>query len=163
MSRNWKKSDPYEVLRQAAEQLKGSEKEQEGKREKKEVKEIKTKKKSGSEKRQQTKIIGFRALPEEVAQVEEAAQKAGVSKSEYVRQKILGGSKIRAARRPTVEAATLGKLLAELGKIGSNLNQIAHRANMGQGINSAELNAALTELRAIGRAIIEATGRTVKE
>lgn len=86
---------------------------------------------SGSEKRQRTAAILVRLTPEERAAAEEAASRAGLSLASFARGQMLGGRPPRAARRPPVEKAQLALILAQLGKIGSNLNQIARASNMG--------------------------------
>ena len=122
-------------------------------------KETAPKKKSGSEKRQRQPHIDFRVTAEEKKEIEAKAEKAGVTTGDFCRAQCLGVSKVRSARRPTVEAATLSRLLAELGKIGSNLNQIAHKLNQGGWTSAAEVNRALRELQDVAKIIIEATGR----
>lgn len=63
----------------------------------------KKKKSSGSEKRQRTPIIGFRVSDSERAELEEAAERAGLTLGSYVRQRVLTAPKTRAVRRPPIE------------------------------------------------------------
>ena len=89
------------------------------------------KRRGGSEKRQRTAAILVRLTPEERAAAEDAASRAGLSLASFARGQMLGGKPPRAAKRPPVEKAQLALILAQLGKIGSNLNQIARASNMG--------------------------------
>jgi hypothetical protein len=70
-----------------------------------------TKKRSGSEKRKRAPILGFRATDEQPAQIEAAAQKAGLTVGLYVRSRALAKPTTRAVRRPPVETAQLTLLL----------------------------------------------------
>ena len=57
--------------------------------------------------------------------------------------------KTRSTRRPNIAVQEVAKLTAQLGKVGSNLNQIAKAANLGRtlsGMLEVELMA-LQELR----------------
>ena len=65
----------------------------------------------------------------------------------------------RAAHRPPVEKEILGRLLGELGKIGSNMNQLAHHANRGKGVEIGIFADLAAELRATNRAILETLGK----
>jgi len=69
--------------------------------------------------------------PAEFAQLEAAAERAGMTIGGYMRHQCLGNAGPRAARRPPSSAPELAQLLAQLGKCGSNLNQIARALNSG--------------------------------
>ena len=62
----------------------------------------------------------------EFAELEEAASRAGLTRASYQRVQSLATPKTRSTRRAPIERETLAKVLGQLGKIGSNLNQIAH-------------------------------------
>jgi hypothetical protein len=67
--------------------------------------------------------LEIRLHPDEKIQLEEAAQVAGLNVSDFIRREIL---KRKPRRKPvTPERAALIRGLAELGKIGSNVNQVA--------------------------------------
>ncbi len=72
---------------------------------------------------------------------------------------VLGAPTLRQVRRPPVERRELARLLGEIGHVGANLNQIAHAANRGDGINAAGLAVALAGLAALRVAILTALGR----
>jgi hypothetical protein len=87
---------------------------------------------SGSQKRQRVQLAGMACTPAERAQLDAAAERAGMTVSAFMRQQCLGTAGPRAVRRPPVERAALAQLLAQLGKCGSNLNQIARALNRGR-------------------------------
>lgn len=118
-------------------------------------------KKKRSEKRERQEAIRLRVNEAEKADIQARAEKAGLSVSGYLRTLAFGldTPQPRAAKRPPVEKATLAKLLGEFGKIGSNLNQIAHRLNQGRDLEPAFLSEICAELRETNRALLEALGR----
>lgn len=75
--------------------------------------------------------LSIRLTTEEKQQLEEAAERLGVSQAGYVKSAALGQPIPRASRRPNVVAADLRQLLGLLGKLGSNANQIARLCNNG--------------------------------
>ena len=76
-----------------------------------------------------------------------ASKDAGLSISEYIRRQVMKG-KVIAKYEIVADVPELKKLVAEFGKIGSNLNQIARHFNQG-GIHSQEMR------QAIGRCLAE--------
>ena len=115
---------------------------------------------SGSETRDKSKVIPSRYSPEEWEQVNEAASRAGLTRSSYQRiQTLQTAPKTRSTRRAPIERETLAKVLGQLGKIGSNLNQIARSINRGRNTyDEGEIFAAVAELRALLPAIYGALG-----
>ncbi len=68
----------------------------------------------------------LRISAEEKAQIEQKARKAGITTSEFIRRSALG------RRMPSYGDTTLlQEYSMQLGKIGSNLNQIAKYVNQG--------------------------------
>lgn len=68
----------------------------------------------------------LRISAEEKAQIEQKARKAGITTSEFIRRSALG------RRLPSYGDTTLlQEYSMQLGKIGSNLNQIAKNVNQG--------------------------------
>ena len=55
----------------------------------------------------------------------------GLSQSEFIRQAIFT-AKVNVTVQPVFQSDTLDEIAAQYGKIGSNLNQIAHYLNGGQ-------------------------------
>lgn len=118
---------------------------------------------SGSDKRQRTKQCLVRLTSEEHAEIVRKADKAGIATAAFLRATALGDAGPRAKRRPPADYQTLRRVLGELGRIGNNLNQIAHRLNMNQSIHLPELRDALKAYLAIRNAIFEALGMALTE
>jgi hypothetical protein len=73
-----------------------------------------------------TKVIPpIRCTQDERAAIKKAAQQAGLSVGAFLRALALGDAGPRAVRRPPVERVELARLLGWLGKLGSNVNQLA--------------------------------------
>ena len=96
-----------------------------------------------SETRQRKSVIGVRLTEEERERLIAAAEAEGVSIGAFIRARTLGNSGSRSRRRPPADRAELVKILAELGKIGSNVNQIARRINSGDRVGGQVLDEAL--------------------
>lgn len=81
---------------------------------------------------------------------EQLRGKSGLSQSDFVRAKTLGGRKIKAKYDRELLLETLG----QLGKIGSNLNQIAKANNKGL---KAEIPSGLADqIDQVGQQILKA-------
>lgn len=116
--------------------------------------------KSGTERRQRTKLLQIRLTPDELAEIEAQANRAELTPASFARSVLLSAPAPRARRRPSIEAETLGRLLGDLGKVGSNLNQIAHHLNAGRTeVSPAALAAALSDVADLRAAIMTAMGR----
>ena len=88
-----------------------------------------------SEAKTKSRQVNIRLSDEEMARVLHAAENAGLSISAYVR-KLAVGQKVK----PMVIDREQGKqLIAALGKIGGNINQIAKVANQGGGVDAGAL------------------------
>lgn len=114
---------------------------------------------SGSQKRQYNCRPSMVCNDEEYAFLEAAAEKAGMSLSAYLRHQCFGTPGPRAVRRPPIERTVLAQLLANIGKCGSNINQIARALNSGEA-PPANLDEALAEVRAVAQDVIRALGRS---
>jgi hypothetical protein len=91
-------------------------------------------------------------------QADVAAERAGVSLNAFVRLRMFGTAGPRAQRKPGEATKRLAQILGQMGKRGSNLNQIAHRLNMDELPALGELGAAIAEHRATCAAIMRALG-----
>lgn len=118
--------------------------------------------KKPSEQRQKHGIANFRVTPEEYRQIEANATHEGLTPSSYMRSRALAAPTTRAMRRPVVERVILSRLVAELGRSGSNLNQIARAMNSGETVIIDQIQSALAEHRQILAAVIETLGRKSK-
>ena len=112
----------------------------------------------GTERRKKTVSVTSRYDAEEFAELEAAASRAGLTRASYQRVQSLSKPKTRSTRRPPVERELLARALAQLGKIGSNLNQIARATNMGKD-EREQLQDSLAALYEPARLIREALGR----
>lgn len=113
---------------------------------------------SGSETRRRTKIYSLRLDPAEQERATAIRDHAGLPLSALIRRALFETPLPRAARRPTVNHKAVAQLLAELGKIGSNLNQLAKHANAGR-YQADSIELALRDLMELRTACMEALGR----
>ena len=118
-----------------------------------------SRKRSGSENRARGNIVAFRVSEEERAELEQAAELAGLTLGSYVRQRVLTAPKTRAVRRPPIEQKLLAQLLGQLGRVGGNIHQIVKHMNFGSGVMHHELRPALASFEAAAAAILQAMGR----
>lgn len=115
---------------------------------------------SGSEKRVRSRHVTIRLSVTEREALDDAADRVGLTPGSYARNMLFGAASPRQVRRPPVERRELARLLGELGKIGSNVNQLARASNSGTPIDGAEIEFALEGLAALRGEIMRALGRT---
>jgi Bacterial mobilisation protein (MobC) len=115
---------------------------------------------SKSTKRLRNKIIPVRVNEKEGAAITALAEKLGISPGAIVRQTLLNVVPGRGTRRRSVDTKLLGQVLAEMGKIGSNINQIAYHLNAGRPGDRIEgrIDDALRELLEWRTAVMQAIG-----
>lgn len=113
---------------------------------------------SGSEKRKRQQRFTARFTGDEAATIRIMADTAGITVSALIRHAVLRIKPPRVARRPTVNHKAVTKLLGQLGKIGSNLNQLAKHANVGKYRNPS-IELALRDLAQMRSACLQALGR----
>ena len=107
-----------------------------------------------------TSFISVRCTAKERGTIDEAARAAGLSIGAYLRVLALGKAGPRAVRRPPVERKELARLLGHLGKVGSNINQLAHAFNQkGRVPVLAELDGIRAYIKEMRDALIAALGR----
>lgn len=115
---------------------------------------------SKSTKRRRNVLLQSWLTQAEAVTVRRKADAAGVSVSEFMRTAVFR------YRLPPTKANThaLSKLCAEIGKIGSNLNQIAYHLNAGRPGDRIEgtLDDALRELLEWRTAVMQALGHERK-
>lgn len=108
----------------------------------------------------QGQVIRFRATDDEAAALVTKAGKAALSLSAYVRARVIEKPQGRATpprrRKGGADVEALARVLAQLGKVGGNLNQIAHHMNAGGSITAKEVRAELDELRQLRAALMGA-------
>ena len=114
-----------------------------------------------------SRVVKTRMTEEEYAEFAERLSAYNMSQAEFIRQAITG-----AAIRPIITVspvndellAAVGKLTAEYGRIGGNLNQIARCLNeYGAPYNalSQEVRAATAELAALKFEVLQKVGEAV--
>jgi hypothetical protein len=117
---------------------------------------------SGSETRQAIHRVTVRFTPEAFDQVTAAAKRAGFeSVGEFLRVRAIGPGKGKpSVRLPQIDRLALVQALAEMGRVGSNVNQIARAVNSGGDLPQAaplrDIQADLAETLA---AVRKALGR----
>jgi hypothetical protein len=82
-----------------------------------------------SETRQRQKQVKLRLLDEEFNAISAKASASGMSAAAYARAAMLGDEGPRAQRRLPIDAQLARQVLAQLGKYGNNMNQIAYGLN----------------------------------
>lgn len=92
-----------------------------------------------------SKILGTRLTDAEFHDLKSAARACGITPAELVRCSILGIKVEPKALVPQVNAMTY----AALGKVGSNINQLAARVNSGKDNHTNEIQKALSQLAGI--------------
>ena len=114
-----------------------------------------------------SRIVKTRMTEEEYAEFAQRLSAYNMSQAEFIRQAIA-----RVTIRPIVTVSpvndellsAVGKLIAEYGKIGGNLNQIARALNeYGTPYNtlSVEVRAAISDLAALKFEVLEKVGEAV--
>jgi hypothetical protein len=105
-------------------------------------------------------FIAVRCTAQERATIKESAAKSGLAVGAYLRATALGSPGPRAVRRPPVERKELARLLGHLGKVGSNINQLAYAFNSTRRIPGlAELEAVRQQVGEMRDALMKALGR----
>src|SRR5437868_11007043 len=105
------------------------------------------------------RFIGVRCTPEEYARINDAASKSGDSVGAFLRRVALGDPGVRAIRRPPIERRELARFLGWLGKLGSNVNQIAHAYNRDRRAPaSLDIAAIREDVAAMRAALMKALG-----
>ena len=113
---------------------------------------------SGSETRKKPFLVTSRYDEEEFRELDDAASQAGLSRASYQRVQSLAKPKTRSTRRASIERELLAKTLGQLGKAGSNLNQVARAVNT-VGADESEVRAVLAEIREAAQEVMRALGR----
>ncbi|WP_188913678.1 plasmid mobilization protein [Aureimonas endophytica] len=91
----------------------------------------------------------LRLSADERAALDRAAETAGLGPSAFARLAVVkaaGGKPTPARRRRNDLAQAVARALGELARIGSNVNQVARRSNLGRPAEAAELAAIRADL-----------------
>lgn len=84
-----------------------------------------------SEKRQRTIRLTVRFNQQEAAALQSMTDRTGLPAATLARQALLNVPPPRGVRRPTLNQKLAAQILAQLGKIGSNLNQSVKHMHAG--------------------------------
>ena len=115
---------------------------------------------SGSQKRKVTARIAINCTPAQKAAIMAKIDATGLSPSAMCLAVLLDVP-LPPRRRPSVDTVLLAKVLSELGKIGSNINQIAYHLNAGRPGDRVEgsLEDALRDLSELRIVCLQALGK----
>ncbi|ELS02715.1 Bacterial mobilization protein (MobC) [Xenococcus sp. PCC 7305] len=119
-----------------------------------------SKKRTGSEKRKRQEVFRFRVTEQEKQQIQEDAERAGITPGYYARKILVNAPVPPQAKRPPVEIELLRKTLAELNKIGNNINQLSRRHNQGFPPYKQEVEAEMEILNFTIEQVLQALGRS---
>ena len=107
-----------------------------------------------------TRSFPIRFSERQLTVLREAANRAGLSVAGFLRVKAFDEPAPRSARRPPVEVREIARLYGEIGKLGSNVNQLAHHANATRALPTVnELRAMNFYLMEMHDALMRALGR----
>lgn len=117
---------------------------------------------SGTDKRRRAHAVSIRLDGPEREELRHRARRAGITVGAYVRYQVLDKPPPRQSSRPAVEVQVLARLVGQLGKIGSNLNQIAHQMNASGRVEELDVmyvQSMATDLTVLRSAALRAMGR----
>lgn len=95
--------------------------------------------------------IHFRVTPDEAAIIEQKAAEAGLSPTMYAKKQALEG-KVKA---PVITKDVGQLILPEISKIGSNINQIARKLNLGGSVLPSEFREVQAEFETLWAYVLE--------
>jgi len=112
-----------------------------------------------SENRHRQKRLTVRFNEQELEALQDRADQAGLSCSGYLRHTILQPKPPRQSHRPVKDHEKLARLLGAIGRIGNNINQLAHVANAGSWPEHQSLELASRQIQEIRDMLIQSLGR----
>lgn len=115
------------------------------------------KKKSGSENREKSKVIGVRVNELEFIELNMKAEDARLSVPAFIRQMLLDEVLTKPRKAPpSLDKKLLSMLLGQLGKVGSNINQIAKRLNEGGSVAAERVTGSIDDFETLRDEIFKA-------
>ena len=116
---------------------------------------------SGSQTRQRRYRIAVAMTETEHAAFMAKVDEAGLPAAAFARLALLGeaGPRVRRRRTSGADARLLAQVLAQLGRVGGNVNQIARALNRGRSVEPFEIDHAAREVRELVGEIMRALGR----
>jgi hypothetical protein len=110
-----------------------------------------------------SRIVTIRFTPEQYEQISEKANRAANDIGPMIRTIVLGSPGPRAVKRPPIEKQLIAKLLGAIGKLGSNVNQIARALNEGRdGPSRDDLAQMRADIMLMRAAVMAALGRSTE-
>lgn len=106
-------------------------------------------------------IVCVKLTDIELANLDDSADKANVSRSDYIRN-LLRNKRMTLKYQIVIDSQEIQPLLAAYGKIGSNLNQIAKYFNSGGERSLAmedEIRQCISELYSLRSEVLKLTGK----
>jgi hypothetical protein len=105
-----------------------------------------------------TSALRVRLTGDEHRVISAVAAGAGLGICSYARMVVVRAAGLKASkpprRKPGEDAKVLARFLGELGKIGSNINQLAHDHNQGFDVDPAILGQVRDELKNLREALL---------
>ena len=106
------------------------------------------------------KFIAVRCTLEQREIIQSSAGQAGLSVGAFLRAVALGDAGPRAVRKAPADRLELAKLLAAIGKLGSNVNQMARLCNTFKAPpGQREMSLMQADIAAMRQAVMQALGR----
>lgn len=100
------------------------------------------------ETRKRSVQVKFRLSEEEKAAFDAACDDTGLTSGEYCRLQCLHiKPQKRRRRKPTLDQQLLSQLLRQMGHVGCNVNQIAHKLNAGGSVMPEEVKQTMIDIR----------------
>ena len=113
---------------------------------------------SGSEKRRRGRPRSIRFTPEEDDRIVAMEKATRLPFAALVRHALFNTPPPRGSRRASVDDQKLAQALAQLGKVGGNVNQLAKQANIGN-YRQDDIKMALRDLSELRTVFLEALGQ----
>ena len=114
---------------------------------------------SGAHVTRRSNVTFLRVTEEQRSQIEQSADRAGLSTGSYIRARGLKRSVTLTTRRPPVEKAELARLLGAIGRIKGNLYQLVRGQNFGREVPAVDAQSAIEAVETAAREIIRSLGR----
>ncbi|WP_299077274.1 plasmid mobilization relaxosome protein MobC [uncultured Paraglaciecola sp.] len=102
--------------------------------------------------------LSIRLSDTERLDIENRAERAGLSMGGYCKFVIFNTDPPRRSRRVVPEKAELSRLIGQVSRVGANINQIAKQLNMYSAIDVVEVSNAMADVAELRASIMKALG-----
>lgn len=102
--------------------------------------------------------LSIRLSDTERLDIENRAERAGLSMGGYCKFVIFNTDPPRRSRRVVPEKAELSRLIGQVSRVGANINQIAKQLNMYSAIDVIEVSNAMADVAELRASIMKALG-----